>query len=208
MNYQTKPYFKTHTHQTHLNDKPWIEARLTEEEMNFLNQAILDGNRGENMNKTLAGNISKSEAIKDKDNWFFETVLKKLISRVCSDEDFEMDRFWVNYQKQHEFNPLHNHSGIFSFVVFMKIPTDWKEQHSLPFIGHANTPCASDFAFVWSKEDTNKIFKCTFPLSPKDEGRMLFFPAWLEHTVHPFYGTEEERVTISGNIRSMIEFSF
>ena len=38
------------------------------------------------------------------------------------------------------------------------------------------------------------------PLSPKDEGRMLFFPAWLNHQVFPFYGTEEERVTISGNI--------
>ena len=39
-----------------------------------------------------------------------------------------------------------------------------------------------------------------FPLSPKDAGRMLFFPAWLQHLVHPFYGTEEERITISGNI--------
>ena len=29
---------------------------------------------------------------------------------------------------------------------------------------------------------------------------MLFFPAWLNHQVFPFYGTEEERVTISGNI--------
>ena len=29
---------------------------------------------------------------------------------------------------------------------------------------------------------------------------MLFFPAMLKHQVYPFYGTEEERVTISGNI--------
>jgi hypothetical protein len=29
---------------------------------------------------------------------------------------------------------------------------------------------------------------------------MLFFPAWLLHQVYPFYGTEEERITISGNI--------
>ena len=38
------------------------------------------------------------------------------------------------------------------------------------------------------------------PLSPEDEGRMLFFPSWLYHQVFPFYGTEVERVTISGNI--------
>jgi len=29
---------------------------------------------------------------------------------------------------------------------------------------------------------------------------MLFFPAGLAHQVYPFYGTEEERITISGNI--------
>jgi hypothetical protein len=29
---------------------------------------------------------------------------------------------------------------------------------------------------------------------------MLFFPAWVSHQVFPFYGTDEERVTISGNI--------
>ncbi len=28
---------------------------------------------------------------------------------------------------------------------------------------------------------------------------MIFFPSWLQHMVYPFYGTEEERVTISGN---------
>ena len=29
---------------------------------------------------------------------------------------------------------------------------------------------------------------------------MLFFPSWLVHQVFPFYGTEEDRITISGNI--------
>jgi len=39
---------------------------------------------------------------------------------------------WVNYQKQYEYFPIHKHSNLFSFVVFIKIPTDWKEQHKLP----------------------------------------------------------------------------
>ena len=29
---------------------------------------------------------------------------------------------------------------------------------------------------------------------------MLFFPAWLHHQVFPFFGTEKDRITISGNI--------
>ena len=210
-----KPYFKTHKHQKHLNEKPWIDTRLNEEEMNFLRHAISEENK-KNYSKELAGNIFKSELIEDKNNWFYETTLKKLTENIFyryqdniieyypenekSLPEFKLKELWVNYQKQHEFNPLHGHRGFCSFVVFMKIPTHWEEQHSLPFTTHSNMPCASDFAFVWSKNNTSDIFKCTFPLSPKDEGRILFFPAWLEHLVHPFYGTEEERVTISGNI--------
>jgi|TARA_Y100001949_G_scaffold171181_1_gene173285 hypothetical protein len=215
-----KPYFETHKHQNYLNEKPWIDTRLNEEEMNFLRHAISKENK-KNYSKELAGNISKSELIDDKNDWFYKTTLKKLTENIfyryqnnIDDKvspfksleypegepppEFKLEELWVNYQKQYEFNPLHGHRGFCSFVVFMKIPTHWEEQHSL--FDHTNYPSASNFAFVWSKSDTSKIFKCTFPLSPKDEGRMLFFPAWLEHLVNPFYGTEEERVTISGNI--------
>ena len=61
--------------------KLWIDTRLTEEEMNFLRDAI-ENSTEENINKELAGNISKSEEIVDKDNWFYETVLKRLTERM------------------------------------------------------------------------------------------------------------------------------
>ena len=195
--------------------KPWIDTRLNEEEMNFLRDAIENSTK-ENMNKELAGNIYKSELIEDKDNWFYETTLKPLSEKMfCRNHGnyyveyienkkslpkFEMNKFWVNYMKQHEFNPFHAHSGFYSFVIFMKIPTNWKEQHALPISAHSNSPYASDFAFVHSEKNTEYCNSTNFPLSPEDEGRMLFFPSWLKHMVYPFYGTEEERVTISGNI--------
>ena len=196
----------------------WIDTRLTEEEMNFLNDAISEENR-ENWNPHLAGNISKSELIKDKDNWFFKSVIKKLTERMFYRNwenfsryhigveegeplpEFEMDTFWVNYQKQYEFNPLHNHDSLCSFVIFMKIPTHWKDQHALPRSANSVVPLASNFSFVWSDPGTNELFKHYFPLSPEDDGRLLFFPGWLQHEVFPFYECEEERVTISGNIR-------
>ena len=195
----------------------WIDTRLNQEEMDYLHTAISEENKESFLNK-LAGNISKSEKIKDKDNWFFKSVLKKLTERMFYRDwdnfskyhieveegiplpEFEMNRFWVNYMKQHEFNPIHDHIGLYSFVIFMKIPTHWKEQHALPFSANSNEPRASDFEFVVG-EANGQVYKTSFPLSPEDEGRMLFFPAWLQHQVFPFYGTEEERVTISGNIR-------
>ena len=200
-------------------ENSWIDTRLNQEEMDFLWTAISEENK-EDASESLAGNISKSEYIEDKDNWFYKTVLKKLTERLFYrdwdnfskyhievDEGndlpkFEMNIFWVNYQKQHEFNPLHFHSGGngYSFVIFVKIPTHWKEQHALPFSANSNTPRASDFAFVWSRKDSEQCISINIPLSPEDEGRMLFFPAWLQHQVYPFYECEEERITVSGNI--------
>jgi hypothetical protein len=199
-----------------MNKGLWIDTRLSDEEIDFLWDAISEENK-EDYSGHLAGNISKSEVIEDKDNWFFETVLKKPTERLFYRDldayhkyyiekeepppEFEMDMFWVNYMKQHEFNPLpHIHGGLYSFVIFMKIPTHWKEQHALPISAHSNSPSASDFQFVWSRKDRDELIFRNFSLSPEDEGRILFFPATLQHQVYPFYGTEEERVTISGNI--------
>jgi hypothetical protein len=194
----------------------WLETRLNQEGMDFLHQAISEENK-ESWNHRLVGNISKSEVIKDKDNWFFETTLKALTEKLFYRDwnnycryhiekeeppKFELEKLWVNHQKQHEFNPLpHVHIALYSFVVFMKIPTHWEEQHTLPFTLYSGNPCASDFQFMWTQKDTEDSFFRNFKLSPEDEGRMLFFPSSLQHQVFPFYGTEEERITISGNIR-------
>ena len=194
----------------------WLDLRLTKQTMDHLWNDISEENKDDH-SAELAGNISKSETIIDKDNWFYETVLKKLTERMFYDDwnnyrkyvvgknedekpKFEMKSFWVNYQKQHEFNPLHDHTGLYSFVVFMKIPTHWKEQHALPISANSTAPIASDFAFVWSEKKGETCETRYFPLSSEDEGRVLFFPAHLQHMVYPFYECEEERITISGNI--------
>ncbi len=192
---------------------PWIDHRLTKEAMDYLWDDI--NGKQTDYRKYLAGNISKSDQIEDKDNWFYETVLKDraehlyykewinyyeiVVTKTEPRPEFFLKDLWVNYQKQHEFNPPHKHDGIFSFVVFMKIPTHWKEQHALPISANSNAPCASDFQFLIG-EGQGPMSPESFSLSPEDEGRMLFFPSWLMHQVFPFYGTEEERITVSGNI--------
>ena len=59
---------------------------------------------------------------------------------------------------------------------------------------------ASSFQFVWTRKGEEYCNVTDVSLSPEDEGRMLFFPGELNHQVYPFYGTEEERITISGNV--------
>jgi len=204
---------------------PWTEARLSQEMMDYLWDSINQSDEEVN----VAENISTHKAISDKNNWFYENELKELteylyykdwnnyydvhVSKSIPPPVFKLDMLWVNFQKQYEFLPPHHHSALYSFVVFMKIPTHWKEQHKTKFSAHVTgeqlstrysnplSNWASDFKFTLPYAPAGEG---NIPLSPEDEGRMLFFPAWLIHQVFPFYGTEEERVTISGNINLVV----
>ena len=197
--------------------QPWLQLRLKKDQIDFLKECINVAEQTPvTVNGELAGNIHKSLDLIDKDKWFFETVLKKLSERMfyrdwnnyykyCIDKEesppeFAMGKFWVNYQRETEFNPLHDHSGLYSFVIFIKIPTKYEEQHSLPISANSNSPTASDFQFVWTSKDIETCHSQQIPLNPEDGGKMFFFKANLQHQVYPFYGTKEERITISGNI--------
>ena len=161
----------------------------------------------------LAGNISKSLDLVDKDGWFYQYVLIPLINKyietfpayssdnfiLTNDAPYTLNRLWVNFQKENEFNPFHNHSGLWSFVIWVKIPTDWREQHALPISANSTVPCASDFGFLYTSM-MGDIQYYSYPLDKESEGHMLFFPSKLMHGVYPFYNCDEERISISGNI--------
>ena len=192
----------------------WLEIELSRFVMVRLQDYIETAKKNPiNANDTLAGNISKSLFLEDKDNWFFQTILIPLISKyteeyptymsgisvLTEDAPFCLRTLWVNFQKENEFNPLHDHSGVFSFVVWVKIPTDWKEQHALPISANSNLPKASNFEFQFNTM-LGQISYYEYKLDKKSEGGMLFFPAKLMHNVYPFYNCDKERVSISGNI--------
>lgn len=162
-------------------------------------------------NNTLAGNITNSFILEDKNDFFFtETLLPAIDSfqktfnytptpALTKDCKFKLDRFWVNFQHKYEFNPVHNHSGIYSFVVWMKIPSSYKEESKLPFTKHSNSICPNTFQFLFI-DTLGKIKRHDYYLDPSYEGTMLFFPAQLNHCVYPFYLSNKPRISISGNI--------
>jgi hypothetical protein len=192
----------------------WFESTLPKSAMNRLQRYIETAkNNHINVNKNLAGNISNSLDLEDTDNWFFRHILNEHIKKfkvtwpderidetLTDNRSYCLQKFWVNFQKQHEVNPVHNHQGIYSFVIFMKIPYDWREQHELPFVKHSNTKVAGNFEFVYTNI-LGKIDGNTYKLDSSSEGLMIFFPAEINHIVYPFYNSEEERISISGNIR-------
>jgi len=129
---------------------------------------------------------------------------------------WKQDSIWINYQNKHEFNPAHQHSGVFSIVIFVKIPFDADEEEK-EFPPH-NTP-QQELNNYFSGEEfdnqrmlnlngcfginattiTGEIQTCNLHVDKTFEGSMLLFPATLMHYVYPYYTSDEQRITMSAN---------
>ena len=106
---------------------------------------------------------------------------------------------WVNFQSKHEFNPAHDHSGVLSFVLWINIPYTIKEENEKSPGKKSKRPLSGHFGFYY----TNILGQICFYDIPADttmENCMLIFPSKLTHTVHPFYSSDEYRISVSGNI--------
>ena len=189
----------------------WLQIKLNDDEMKHLWNCCAE-HKGD-AKPNLAGNIDNSQDIIDKDNWFWNNVLLGCLNSYAKDfgnvgdkyptsipHPYFLSSFWVNYQKETEFNPLHQHTNaIYSFVIWMKIPTNYEDQKQLKIASNANSESISNFSFNYLDilgNNRGYIYK----MSPSMEGTMLFFPSQLQHQVFPFYNCKEERISISGNI--------
>ena len=111
---------------------------------------------------------------------------------------FHVDDLWCNFQKKHEFNPPHEHSGVFSFVIFIKIPYTLNKETKCFNVGSDNY--TSKFVFhVINKFGRVEIWP--LHVDKSFEGKIIFFPASQIHEVFPFYTSNDYRVTVSGNIK-------
>ena len=189
----------------------WLETTLPKKAMEHLWDCI-ETARGERWNHRLVGHIDSSFTIHDKDDWFWENIIKPHVkfygetfnhdhTKIPLNGDFEsyLDHLWVNYQNKHEFNPFHNHGGMYSFAIWMKIPTYHDEQNELNNAKDVSASVNSAFSFQYL-DTMGDIINCVYPMNPNMEGQMVFFPAKLMHCVNPFYNCDEQRISIAGNV--------
>ena len=194
----------------HPHNYGWLEKKLSTQEMDYLWKCV--DNKKESHKHLLAGNIHESNTLIDENDWFYENTLLPLIHQygdvmgnvggsipVNQYHPYSLQQMWVNYQKQNEFNPLHDHGGVYSFVVWMKIPTRHFEQNKNPIALRSNCPKISTFEFRYT-DTLGKISEFVYEMNPEMEGTMLFFPSKLMHQVNPFFNCDEDRISISGNI--------
>jgi len=87
---------------------------------------------------------------------------------------------WINIQENHRYIPVHSHRGVYSYTCWVNLPPE------------------SLFEFLYPTIIGNPMTQ-KIHLTKKDEGGILFFPALLQHCVHPFKG-DSKRISVSGNI--------
>ena len=144
----------------------WLDIKLPADAIDKLWEYIAYAKSNPvSVKKDLAGNLSDSLALVDTDSRFIENYLSEIIKvfekNLPSDDRiqimpqgqtafmYNLKTLWVNFQKQTQFNPAHAHDGLYSFVIFMKIPTDYKEQKEISFVKHSNSPSAGLFQFTF-----------------------------------------------------------
>jgi hypothetical protein len=174
--------------------------------------------------KNLAGNISHSYILKDPQKMIYQNIIKflhdpdshpqiyesmnmeiKNVYRRNGTQGIEMepqlDGLWVNFQKKGEFQPIHAHGGMFSFVIWMDIPYHYKDEAKLPFAkSNSHIPPGGNFSFLTASGTSREVKPTNIEMSPEMNGYCCFFPSDLCHQVYPFYTSDKDRISISGNI--------
>ena len=180
---------------------------LSEEHFNFL----LNYECKTKANDTLAGHLKSSYYYDDWPKDFEQYVISKAINddnlmKEATELNLIGDSFtprinalWINKQKKYEFNPMHYHSGVFSFIIPLQIPYDlYEEDKTLHGGGIPPGRYTSRLSFVkWTYDG----MVCeTMNVDQSYVGKVMIFSSQLGHMVYPFYTSDDYRITVAGNI--------
>ena len=155
----------------------------------------------------LAGLLDSQIFLEDKEKFtpFFEIVfqmynhsLTSFGKKFTTPPKYILEKLWCNFQKQHDFNPPHSHSGALSFVIYLKIPDELVKENK-KYRGQSIGPGGISFHYGDAK-DYSIVNHSFFP----KEGDMFIFPSWITHWVYP-YQSHCTRVSVSGNIIDKIK---
>jgi hypothetical protein len=192
-----------------------INSQLTEDQLAPIIQEISDIKdnwaSAKAVNDQLAGNIEHEYALVKCFDHVEETLLPLIYefdkhfkyfedfnSLTRGPKNIALSNLWVNFQKKYEFNPLHYHDGLLTFVIWIDSPFDIKDEMSRESIRKSNTKVPGHFSLVYIGT-TGKLGQVHLPVDRSWNGRILIFPAAMHHCVYPFYTSDEYRISVSGN---------
>jgi hypothetical protein len=103
-----------------------------------------------------------------------------------------------------EFNPPHDHSGVFSFVIWLQIPYTLEEEYKNGPGAMSNEPINGEFSFTYP-DITGRTQIARMGADRTKEGYLCLFPHMLFHSVAPFYTTDQTRISVSGNLKFKVD---
>ena len=113
--------------------------------------------------------------------------------------DLRLRTCWVNFMKKYEFNPIHNHSGLYSFNIFVKIPYDLKKEFDSPRTQNEKQRFPGCFSF-YCGNGLGEFVPHVIEADKEWEQVIMLFPSITQHCVYPFYTSDDYRITVSGNL--------
>lgn len=125
--------------------------------------------------------------------------ISELFNSNSKDCPLKLSQAWVNFQKKHEFNPTHTHSGVLSFVIWLNIPYLMNDELKNPSTINSTVKCPGHFSFTYCTTLGN-IFEETIPVDKSWENKMIVFPSKMNHSVYPFFTSDDFRISVSGNL--------
>lgn len=189
--------------------------KLTPSLFKWLKNACKNAHKNkERANKDLAGHIKEEYKLPDRNKKFDEFIFSiiknsrlsnyfRKIKVLTENRPLILNDMWVNYQKKYEFNPPHDHSGVFSFIVFMQIPYDLKKENDY-FPDVVNKSFSTSRTAFLITDIHGSICNKSLEIDKSFEGKIVVFPALLKHQVYPFYTSNDYRITVSGNLEIQV----
>jgi hypothetical protein len=187
------------------NNIHYLKGELSEEEILPITEEIKriekDFSKAINYNSKLIQNIEQEYEIID-NFLYIQKILRPHIKKFCKSETIKpiLIDTWVNFQKKHEYSPLHYHQGDIGFVIYIQVPFT-NEEEELISPGRNSRYCsAGNFQFV-GISDENKVSWKSIRVDKSFENKFLIFPSDLCHIVYPFFSSDEYRIGVSGNFK-------
>jgi hypothetical protein len=164
---------------------------------------------GKQYNKNLAGNIRREYDLSDLKQAcqpfilnackFYKDQYPAYKPSLVTNSEIILKDLWINFQKKHEFNPVHNHTGLFSFVIWLNIPYNIQDEiDSGPGLD-SNNNLAGHFEFT-IRNTLGEHTTLPIPADKTFNGKICVFPSAMPHSVYPFYTSDDYRITVSGNV--------
>ena len=200
----------------------YVESTLPRDVFRDLNNDVnllfkTNFSNNEKANGRLYGAIEKEYVLEVRPNLskFLDIITKQFVQFVSSTNQvysrykkIDMSVLWVNLQKKHEFNPVHNHQGCdLSFVTWLNVPYDLTEEKKQPHVTNSEfVHSTTQFHFLHINPYLRGSLQSTrYTVDQNSVGKIILFNSMLHHTVYPFFTSDGYRISVAGNIKLMYD---